>query len=106
VVPWPRRFARPCDELARLLSLAPWLQTVALDGDAATEAVPPGARPAQFTDAAAPGSALAAMRRLERERVVQPLVRTRAFAAARSSVDGWDWNLDGSLRLERLARQD
>ncbi|MBD3220081.1 hypothetical protein GF314_02475 [bacterium] len=106
VVPWPRRFARPCDELARLLSLAAWLQAIALDGDAATEAVPPGARPAQFTDAAAPGSALAAMRRLERERVVQPLVRTRAFVAARPSIEGWDWNLDGSLRLERLGRQD
>jgi hypothetical protein len=106
VLPWPRRFARPCDELARLLSLAEWLQTAALDGDAETAAVPPGARPSRFTDAAPPSAPLAASRRLERERLVQPLVQTRAAVASRPGVGGWTWQLDGTLQLWRLARQD
>jgi len=106
VLPWPRRCPRPGDELTRLLSLARWLQDAAQSRETDDGAVPPGARPARFQDAAPPTAVQAAMRRLERAKVVQPLVQSRAVLATDPTVRGWSWDLLGTLQLWTMARQD
>lgn len=106
VLPWPRRFPRAEDELSRMLSLASWLQDAARDEDVDPFNAPPGARPAQFVDAARGADAVKAMRRLERGGVVQPLVRSHAMVVSRPEVRGWSWLIDGTLRLWTLTRQD
>ena len=106
VLPWPRRFPTACAETVRLLSVASWLQEAAFAAGTDAGAVPPGARPANFREAARPTGALAAMRRLERSTTVQPLVRSRAVLVSRSDVRGWSWNLDGTLRLWTMAGSD
>ncbi|MEZ4387530.1 MAG: hypothetical protein R3D98_08110 [Candidatus Krumholzibacteriia bacterium] len=103
LLPWPRRFPRAEDELSRLLSLADWLVAAADDPTVDPFATPPGARPARPR---LESDAMAAMRRLERAGVVQPLVRTRAVVVSRPAVTGWSWLLDGTLRLWDLTRQD
>jgi hypothetical protein len=106
VLDWPRRFPRAEDELMRLLSLAGWLQDAAEDEGVDPFNAPPGARPAQFVDAARSADAVSAMRRLERGNVVEPLVRGRALVVSLPEVRGWSWFIDGTLRLWTLTRQD
>lgn len=105
VMPWPRRAPRAEDELTRLLSLGQWLQDAARDDGLDSGAVPPGARPARFLDAAPPAPAVAAMRRLERDRRVQPLIRSRAILVSDPAVQGWAWDILGTLQLWTVARQ-
>jgi len=106
VLPWPRRFPRAEDELARLLSVAGWLQDAAQDEEVDPLEAPAGSRPAQFVDAARGSDAVSAMRRLERGKIVQPLVRSRAQVISSPGVRGWSWFIDGTLRLWTLTRQD
>ena len=104
VVPWPRRTASPCLELARLLSLARWLRAAGLDPAVAPDAIPPGARAADPADTLDPLRTEAIARRLERGDTVQPLIRTRATVILGGGLGGPTWNHDGSLRLETLGR--
>ena len=46
------------------------------------------------------------MRRLERAKVVQPLVQSRAVLVTDPTVRGWSWDLLGTLQLWTMARQD
>jgi len=102
VLPWPRRFPTPCAELARLLSLADWLQGVALDPGIDADALPEGARAARPLQDREPVSMEAIARRLERADAVQPLIRTRAHVILGGGVDGPAWGHDGALQLGTL----
>ncbi len=104
VVPWPRRTASPCLELARLLSLAGWLRTAGLDPAVDPGAIPPGARAADPADTLDPLRTEAIARRLERGDAVQPLIRTHATVILGGGLGGPAWNHDGSLRLETLGK--
>lgn len=99
VVPWPQRWALPCDDVARLLSLADWLVAAALEPGPDIRGVPPGATAARPLDDAEPAPALAAARRLERLQAVQPLLRTRATLVRVPELDGLTCDHDGTLRL-------
>jgi len=104
ILPWPRRFPLPCHELARLLSVADWLQAAANDEGVDSGGVPESANPARSMDAAEPSEALAASRRLERGQVVQPLVRSHAVLVHTVDVAGLSWSFDGTVRLWNAAR--
>jgi hypothetical protein len=99
LLPWQRRLPTPCDELARLLSLARWLQDAGLRSGASTEIVPPGARAADPMDTAAPTQTLAVARRLENSNTVQPLIRSRAHLIHHPDLVGLRWDHDGALLL-------
>ena len=99
VLPWPHRWASPCDELARLLTLADWLAEAGFEPGPHTRAVPEGATPAWHIDDHEPPRALAVARRLERSRTVQPMLRTRAVLVRHPMIAGLSCNHDGSVRL-------
>ncbi len=99
VLPWQVRAASPCDEMARMLTTARWLQEAGLGGDTSARAVPPGARAADPVTDGGQARTLDIARRLENSRTMQPLIRTRATLVAGGGVTGPAWNHDGSLRL-------
>ncbi len=99
LLPWPRRFPTPCDELGRLLTLAQWLQAAGLDPGPSTEAVPPSATAANPMDTVEPPQTLAVARRLEHDRTVQPLIRSRAHLIHNPDLVGLRWDHDGALML-------
>ena len=99
VLPWPRRFPTACGELARLLSLAGWIQDSGFTPGPDTGTVPPGATAAHSMDHAAPDRTLAVARRLERDHAVQPLVRTRAHLIRTPGLVGIRCAYDGTLQL-------
>jgi hypothetical protein len=101
VLPWPRRAATACEELAGLLSLAGWLQDAAMDPDVVAEAVPPSARAADPYAAEQWIVADRIARRLQRALVVTPLVRGRAHLATRIGLVGLAWDFDGALDFSR-----
>lgn len=99
VLPWPHRWALPCDELASLLSLADWLVEAGLTQGPDVRTVPPGARAARPSEDFEPPQALAIARRLERSKAVQPLLRSRAFLVRSPGLAGFSCDHDGTLRL-------
>ncbi|HOX25108.1 MAG TPA: ABC transporter substrate-binding protein [Candidatus Krumholzibacteria bacterium] len=99
ILPWPRRLPTPCGELARLLSLAEWLREAGLEPGPDTGKIPPGATAARPLDAAEPVRTLAIARRLERDRTVQPLIRTRAHLIHAPDLAGFGASFDGALEL-------
>jgi hypothetical protein len=99
ILPWPHRWAPPCDELGRMLMLAEWLVDVGFEQGPNTRSVPPSATPARPTDDPEPPLALAVARRLERSQTVQPLLDTRAVLVRDEALVGLRCNHDGSLRL-------
>lgn len=99
VLAWPRRFPTPCDELARLLSLAEWLRDLGFEAGPDTGGVPPGATAARPLDTAEPPRALAIARRLERDRTVQPLIQSRACLIQVPDLVAPACGFDGALEL-------
>lgn len=99
VLPWPHRWPLPCDELARLLSLADWLVEAGLTPGPDIRAVPPGATPARPIDDHEPPQALAIARRIERVQAVQPLLRTRAHLVRVPGIVGLSSSHTGVLHL-------
>lgn len=99
VLPWPHRWALPCDELGRMLSLADWLVAAGLEPGPAVRAVPPGATPARPIDDHEPPFAMAVARRLERNQAVMPMLRTRAALVRKPALVGLRCDHAGSLRL-------
>ncbi len=99
VLPWPRRFPQSTAELARLLSLAQWMQDQAQEEDADVGTIPPSATAANPQDKVPPPLALAQSRRLERTYTVQPLIQSRAQLIRVPDLVGLTSSYDGSLRL-------
>lgn len=99
VLPWPRRFPESSAELARLLSLAQWLQDMSQDRTTDTGTIPPSATAASPLDKVPPPLALAQARRLELTDTVQPLIQSRAQLIRVPDLVGLTSSYDGSLRL-------
>jgi hypothetical protein len=106
VLPWPRRAATACGELADLLGLAGWLQDAAWSRDTSAEAVPPSARAADPVAAQDWNAADRIARRLARDFVVTPLVTSRSYLAAAAGLAGLTWDFDGALDLARAGWAD
>ncbi|MDD5718824.1 MAG: ABC transporter substrate-binding protein [Candidatus Krumholzibacteria bacterium] len=99
ILPWPQRWPLPCDDLARMLSLADWLLAAGLSPGPDIRAVPPGATAARPVEDSEPPQALAVARRLERSQAVQPLLRTRAYLIRSPGLAGLQCSYDGTLRF-------
>ncbi len=105
VLPVPRWDGSACRQLAGVLGRAPWLQDAADDDAVANQPLPAGARALKPMDYADPTEAEQAGLRLERSRVLTPLIVTRPALQIRPGLRGFGVDFQGNLDLTRVGRR-
>ncbi len=105
ILPVKRQWGSGCRQLAGVLGRANWLQDILDDASVADQPLPAGARALNPVDFADPTQAEQAALRLERARVLTPLIVTRGELWSRPGLAGLTLDFQGNLDLTQVGRR-